>query len=373
MKPPLGFLFSGIHSGIKAKDLDLGLISIEDLADCICFFTTNKVKSAPILLNLKNLKKNNSQLKAIIVNSGNANCFTGKEGLKDAQFINKKLSELLHIESKFILSASTGIIGRRLPLKKILNNLNRLVSQLKPEFRNFSEAILTTDTRKKVSFREVNIGKASLKILGIAKGSGMIYPTLKKATMLAFILTDANIKKVLLETASWRAVESSFNSISVDGCMSTNDSVFVVASGKASHIPILKKDKEFYKFSKALGEVMLELAKKIVRDAEGSTKFIEIEVKGAKTKEEAKKAGLGIADSNLFKASVYGEEPNWGRIVSSLGQAQIPIKENITISSTSLKAKNIKFKIDLKRGNYSWKVYTSDLTPDYIKINSNYS
>ncbi|HEC69113.1 MAG TPA: bifunctional glutamate N-acetyltransferase/amino-acid acetyltransferase ArgJ [Candidatus Omnitrophica bacterium] len=373
MKAPKGLTFSGIHSGIKRKNLDLGLVVSEGFSDCVCFFTNNRVKANPIILNLNNLKINNSQIKAIIVNSGNANSFTGKQGLKDAQVINKKLSKLLNIKPEFILSASTGIIGKRLPVSKILKNLNRLVAELSPDnFKKFSQAILTTDTQRKLFFKEVKVSGEKVRILGIAKGAGMIYPQLNKATMLGFIFTDANIKRSLLIQACREAVDLSFNSISVDGCRSTNDSVFVLASKKSSS-GIERKDKSFKEFSSQLKEVMLSLAKSIVKDAEGATKFIEIEINSAKTKEEARRAGLAIANSNLFKTAIYGENPNWGRIISALGQAQIPLKDNISIKYTSLKARGVKLKIDLKRGKYSWRVYTSDLTPEYIKINSNYS
>ena len=251
--------------------------------------------------------------------------------------------------------------------------MKRLVCSLGQSPIKFSESILTTDTFRKISSRQIIIGRNKASILGVAKGAGMIYPDLSCATMLAFILTDVNIKAGLLREAAQYSIERSFNSITVDGCASTNDSVIFLASGESRAVSIEKKDKDFRIFSGALSQVCLELAKKIVVDAEGATKFITIEVKGAKSFNQAKMGCFSIANSNLFKTAIYGENNNWGRIIAALGQAGIEVCDNASVKTSSLNKKNIDVVVNLKRGNYSWTVYTCDLTPGYIKINADYS
>ncbi|MFH1901314.1 MAG: bifunctional glutamate N-acetyltransferase/amino-acid acetyltransferase ArgJ [Candidatus Omnitrophota bacterium] len=374
MKIPQGFLFSGVSSGVKKSHrLDLGLVYSPDFAEGAYFFTDNKVKAAPLILSMRKIKRNKGKIKAIIVNSGNANCFIGKKGLDDAETICGKVSQLLREDSKYILPSSTGIIGKRLCLTKISKSLSKLTQGLGKNISDFAESILTTDTFKKISYKEVTIKKEKIRILGVAKGAGMIYPHLKQATMLSFIFTDINIKNSLLKEASRLAMENSFNSISVDACRSTNDSAFVLTSKKADKVFLQNKDKDFKIFAKSLEEVCLNLAKMIVKDGEGASKFVEIYLKGAKTKNEAKKAAFSIANSNLFKCALFGSNPNWGRIVAALGQAGIKVKENISINSTSLKNREIKITVDLKRGCFSRRVYTSDLTPQYVKINAKYN
>lgn len=373
MKVPRGFFFSGIHAGIKkSRKLDLGLAYSDSSIDSVCFFTDNKVKAAPLSLDLKKLKRNKSKMRALIVNSGNANCFTGAQGIKDADTICKRTARILGIRADDVLIASTGIIGKRLPMAKILPKLPYLACSLHKDATLFSKAILTTDTFCKVSSKVISLTKGKIRIVGVAKGAGMIYPSLKQATMLGFIFTDVNMSKNLLRSACQRAVDVSFNSITVDSCTSTNDSVFILASKRALKKPVVKKDKDFKKFSKGLESVCLELAKKIIQDAEGATKFIKITTKAA-SEEEAKKASKAIANSNLFKAAMYGQNPNWGRIIQALGQAGISVKENVTVKASMLRRKNIEIVVDLKKGKHSWTVYTCDLTPEYIRINAEYS
>ncbi|MEM7817012.1 MAG: bifunctional ornithine acetyltransferase/N-acetylglutamate synthase, partial [Candidatus Aenigmatarchaeota archaeon] len=263
--------------------------------------------------------------------------------------------------------ASTGIIGKILPKQKIIRAIPILIKNLKKNVKDFSTSILTTDTFEKVICKNFFINHDRVSILGIAKGAGMIYPNL--ATMLGFILTDIDLEESLFKKLAKGAIEESFNSISVDGCRSTNDTVFFLSSRKF----ILKEETHIKIFYKNLKEVCLELAKMIVRDAEGCSKFIQINVKGAKTKKEAKLAGFSIANSNLFKCAIYGEDPNWGRILSSLGQVGIKVRENFSIKFSSLKKKDILIEVNLKRGNFSWTVYTSDITPKYIELNSCYN
>ena len=363
MKVPLGFSLSALHCGIKKKKLDLGLITTCGYADAVGFFTTNANPSYSVTFSKRNINK---PIKAVLVNSGNANCFSHKAGLNDTEKIIVKLAKELKTAKANILFASTGIIGRRLPIKKITDKFG-VLKDTKSTIGDFAKSICTTDTFTKISYRKSGVGKNKASIIGFAKGAGMVAPNM--ATMLAFILTDVKISKGIFKKLSKNAIDESFNSITIDGCMSTNDTVFVLSSGK---VPITRK-KDMDDFQKNLKEVCLDLAKMVVKDAEGATKFIEINIKGAKTLSEAKRAGLFIANSNLFKTAVYGENPNWGRIISALGDAGIKVSENISINVSSLKRKEVKFDLDLKRGKGSWRTYTCDLTPKYIKINAEYS
>jgi glutamate N-acetyltransferase/amino-acid N-acetyltransferase len=362
VKVPKGFLLSAVKSGIKKDKFDLGLIYCPDFAKVIGFFTTNANPSYSVILSKKNI---NHPIKAIIVNSGNANCFY-KNGLKDTYEIAEVLSTHLGIKRENVLFASTGIIGKKIPKKKIIKHIPTLIKNLnnnEEAIKNFSSSILTTDTFKKIFYTSFFTKRKRVSILGMAKGAGMIFPHL--ATMLGFILTDAKIDTSLFKKETKKIIEESFNSISVDGCVSTNDTVFFLMSNK---IVLEGKDREL--FFKKVREVCLELAKMIVKDAEGSTKFVEILIKGAKNKEEAKRAAQAVANSNLFRCTLYGEVPNWGRAVASLGQAKIKLEENVIIKSTSLKKDKIRLNIDLKRGNFSWRFFCSDLTPQYIKLNA---
>ncbi|MCK9615480.1 MAG: bifunctional glutamate N-acetyltransferase/amino-acid acetyltransferase ArgJ [Candidatus Omnitrophica bacterium] len=366
IKLPAGFLLSGIKCGLKKNNkTDLGLIYCESYAEALGFFTTNKNVSYSVILSRKNIS---NPIKAIIANSGNANCFSHKNGLKDTENITSQLAKYLSANKNSILIASTGIIGKRLSGEKIISAFPRLVAELgKDKAESFSQSILTTDTFKKISYSEIKSDNGNARILGFAKGAGMIAPNV--ATMLVFILTDAILPKVLFKSIAKEAIDESFNSVTVDGCMSTNDTVFVLSSKKN----VLKTAKEIKAFSKEFKKVCLDLATMLIKDGEGATKFIKISIKGAKSKAEAKKAGLSIANSNLFKCAVYGANPNWGRIIAALGHAGILVPEGIPIKMSDLTKKDINIEVDLKRGVFAQTVYTSDLTPEYIKINAEYS
>lgn len=365
IKTPAGFLFSGINCGLKKNKPDLGLIYCESFAAALGFFTTNKNVSYSVTLSKKNIS---NPIRAVIANSGNANCFSHKSGLKDTEIITSQLADCLLAGKKNILIASTGIIGKKLPKEKIISAFPKLVAGLaKDKAESFSKSILTTDTFKKISCSEIKLAKGNTRILGFAKGAGMIAPNV--ATMLVFILTDAVLPKALFKKIAKDAIDESFNSITVDGCMSTNDTVFVLSSRRS----VLKTATEIKAFSKEFKKVCLDLATMLVKDGEGATKFIKIAIKRAKTKEEAKRAGLAIANSNLFKCAVYGANPNWGRIIAALGHAGIGVCEGIPIKMSDLTKKNISIEVDLKKGAFSQTVYTSDLTPEYVKINAEYS
>lgn len=369
---PKGFMVSGVSCGIKKdKKLDLALIYSE--APCIAkgMFTTNRIKSDSIKLTKENLKKGSAQ--AIIINSGNANCFVGKKGLKDARYITSLVAKGLNLDKKDVLIASTGIIGKPLPVKKIEKAIPDLIERLsRNSLRSLSLAIMTTDKKEKFKAIEINIDKKPIRLVAIGKGAGMIQPDL--ATMLCFILTDALISPLALKRALREAISDSFNSITVDGCMSTNDMVLILANGLAKNRLINLRDKNFLLFSKALKNLCLEIAKDIVRDAEGATKFIKITVKGADSKEKAKKIALSIANSNLFKSAMYGEDKNLGRIVSAIGQSRVDVsEEDIKIRISDLKKDEIDLEVLVGKRKGIATVYTSDLTPEYVKINARYS
>jgi len=369
---PKGFKVSGVSSGIKEnKKLDLALIYSEIPCVATAMFTTNRIKSNSIKLTRENLKEGLAQ--AVIINSGNANCFVGKRGVKDTKYITGLVAKKLKIDERRILISSTGIIGRPLPLKKIERAIPNLIERLsRNSLKDLSLAIMTTDKRPKRKSLKINIGNKIVRIVGSAKGAGMISPNL--ATMLCFILTDALIAPLALKRALKQAVENSFNSITVDGCMSTNDTVLILANGLARNRLIDFKDKNFFLFSKALQDLCLDLAREIVRDAEGATKFIKITVKGTDSKERAKRIALNIANSNLFKTAIYGEDKNMGRIVAAIGQSKIDVREeDIKINLSSLKKRQIDLEISVGKGNKGATVYTSDLTPEYVKINARYS
>jgi glutamate N-acetyltransferase / amino-acid N-acetyltransferase len=363
MKLPDGFLASGIHCGIKKKKLDLGLIYVCDSGRAAAVFTKNANPSYSVTVSKKNIS---GPIKAIIVNSGNANCYSHKQGLRDTNEIVGAVADYLDIAKESVLIASTGIIGKPIPKKKIIDNISGLVKSLTDDGDDFANSILTTDAFVKTARVAVDASGKKGSVIGFAKGAGMIYPNM--ATMLGFVLTDIDIPKASLQRIAKEVSEETFNSISVDGCMSTNDTVFFVSSRK---IPLLKKDEALA--AQKIKSVCLSLAKLIVKDGEGASKFVTLGIKGAKTVEEAKRAAFSLANSNLFKCALYGANANWGRIISALGQSGIKVSENIKIKADSLKKKNVTIFVDLKRGGSSWTVYTTDLTPKYIKINAEYS
>ncbi|RKY30625.1 MAG: ornithine acetyltransferase [Candidatus Omnitrophota bacterium] len=368
---PKGFLASGIACGIKRKKLDLGLIFSQKKSMAKCMFTVNKIQAAPIIVNKKHLKASR-EFQAIIVNSGNANCFNGQAGIKDAKETALSLAKLLKLRQRNILLASTGIIGKRIPLNKIKAGLPELIQRLsRAGINTLKKAIMTTDTFPKEATAVFNIGNKKINICGIAKGAGMIAPDL--ATMLVFIFSDVKISQMALNKALKQAVENSFNCISVDGCMSTNDSVMMLANAAAGNA-IVDTNKNYALFAKSLHAVCLELARLIIKDAEGATKFLRIKIKGAQNFNQAKRAALGIANSNLFKTAMYGESHNFGRIVAALGSSGIAVSEkDIKIKVGALNKKEINIEVEVNKGNSSCTVYTSDLTPEYIKINAEYN
>ncbi|MDD5128714.1 MAG: bifunctional glutamate N-acetyltransferase/amino-acid acetyltransferase ArgJ [Candidatus Omnitrophica bacterium] len=369
---PGGFQANGVACGLKKSGkLDLALLYSNPPALASAKFTTNSIIAAPLIVSQKNLKSAKN-IQAVLVNSGNANCFTGKAGIRDAELTCGYAARELKIARNSVLVNSTGIIGKRLDIAKIKQKIPELVSGLSClGIQKAEKAIMTTDTFAKEVSISLGIGAKTVNLCGIAKGAGMIAPDM--ATMLCFIMTDAKIAKSALDKSLGVAVDKSFNCISVDGCMSTNDTVLVLANGTAGN-KIISGGKSLQDFSEALDLVCLELAKMVVKDAEGATKFIQIDVCQAKDFQEARRVALNIANSALFKTAVFGENPNFGRVAAAVGASGLKIQENqLKIKLGSLKKKQVKLTVGLSRGKAGATVYTSDLTPGYIKINAEYN
>ncbi|MDI6761862.1 MAG: bifunctional glutamate N-acetyltransferase/amino-acid acetyltransferase ArgJ [Thermodesulfobacteriota bacterium] len=387
-----GFLFSGISAGIKKNGArDLGLIYSEVPARVAGLFTTNQVKAAPVQIDIRRIKKGVCQ--AILINSGNANACTGSQGLKDARNTSLLLAKKMGIDEKLILLSSTGVIGVPLPTEKIEQGLPKLIKSLSPEgWMKVVEAIMTTDTHPKMEWATCRIKGKTVRLCGMVKGAGMIQPNL--ATMLSFLVTDAHIKGPLLQKMLKEAAEVSYNRITIDGETSTNDTVLLLANGKAGHPVLNRMDRDAETFRSMLFEVCQNLAKSLVKDGEGATKFIEIVVQGGRNREDAKKAAYAIAHSPLVKTAFFGEDANWGRILCALGHCGIPINPNrIDVSfdqapivkngmgvgarleekaAEVIKKKSFKVTIDLHQGKSFFSLLTTDLSLDYVKINASY-
>ena len=388
---PAGFRFSGIASGIKKTGkLDLGLIVSASPADCAGVFTQNKVIAAPLQLTKQRVAKGKCQ--AILVNSGNANACTGSEGLRVAELTSKLLAAELQIADDLVAVASTGVIGELLPLAPFQGGVPQLVGNLAAdEALVVAEAIMTTDVFTKVS-SVAESGQQNYKVLGIAKGAGMIHPNM--ATMLGFVLTDAHVNPELLNSALQQAVRNSFNSITVDGDTSTNDMVLLLANGSSDSECIEPETPESDIFCHHLEEVLLDLAKMIVRDGEGATKLVQIKVVGAANEDSARIAARSVATSSLVKTAFFGEDANWGRILAAVGYSgidvnpdridisfnQVPVAvnglavggENETEATKVLQLDEFVVTINLHQGKAESSYYTSDLSYEYVKINADY-
>lgn len=387
-----GFLAHGISVGIKKSDQkDLGLIYSTIPAKVAAVFTKNTFKAAPLLINEERIQKGMAQ--AILTNSGCANAATGREGYRDALIISDALSKQLKIREELILLGSTGVIGKRLPVKKIENGLGKLVKGLNETgIEDAEAAMMTTDKYPKIAVRRGVIGAKDVTICGIAKGAGMIEPNM--ATLLTYVMTDALIDSKALNTVFHQAINATFNSISVDGCMSTNDMAIILANGLAGNNPLEKVQARLQHFRDMLTDVLMELCQAVVKDGEGATKFISIMVKGARSKSDARCAAYSIANSNLVKTAFFGEDPNWGRIIAALGASGIsmekekitlcigklmvysqnsPVEVNINRLKEVFKGDRIDIEVDLGSGDKYYYVYTSDLSYDYVKINAEYS
>jgi len=368
-----GFKANGLHCGIKRSgQLDLGLIVSEAPAVSVAVFTKSSVKAAPLVVSQNHARSN--KFRAIVVNSGNANCFTGKMGYIYADRTTELIAQKLNLPKKQVLVASTGIIGKALPFKRIQKSAQALVKGLSATAsRKIAKAILTTDTITKEKAVTITLDGKIVTVAGCAKGSGMIAPNM--ATMLAFITTDASISTKMLKAAFKTSVDGTFNCITVDGCMSTNDMVTVMANGQARNKTINKPGKDFNTFKKALQYICLDLAKKIVLDGEGATKFIEIHCTGAVDTRQAKAVGLTIANSNLVKTAAYGNNANWGRIAAAVGSLGVKrvTEKDLQIRFSPFEKRDIRIAVDLNIGKAQSTVYTSDLSKEYVRINGKYN
>ena len=386
-----GFKFSAVSAGIKTPGRkDLCLIFSETNSNIAGVFTTNKIKAAPVKLDISKIASGKGQ--AIIINSGNANACTGARGMKDAKDTAALLAKELGISPMLVYVASTGVIGRPLPAGNIKTAIPRLVKKLSAQsLPNAADAIMTTDIFPKIFSKKININEKIGTIAGIAKGAGMISPNM--ATMLCFIVTDIAVERSALNSALKNAVKTTFNMLTIDNDMSTNDTVLVMANGALKNSPLRKNSPAYRKFGNALTEIAYNLTKMIAIDGEGATKLIEVIVKGARTEADAEKVSRAIANSLLVKTAIYGEDPNWGRIMAAIGYSGVDVQEEkISISLNGIKLvsrgkgtgneaslrktlskKEIIITVDLSLGKKEAKVLTCDLTEGYIKINASYT
>ncbi|NOY68107.1 MAG: bifunctional glutamate N-acetyltransferase/amino-acid acetyltransferase ArgJ [Deltaproteobacteria bacterium] len=385
-----GFKAAGIAAGIKKnKEKDLGIIYCETDAVCAAVFTKNRVKAAPVLLDMERVRA--GTCRAVIANSGNANCCNGDAGMACAVEMAAAVARALKIPETEVLVASTGVIGNPFPIEKIIQKTPNLVSLLsKDGFPDFASAIMTTDTVPKLIFRTGEIDGVPFSVTGVAKGSGMIRPDM--ATMLCFVCTDIGIDADRLQAALSRANEKSFNRITVDGDTSTNDTVIVMANGASG--AIVKTGEDYLVFSNILDDILFRLAKMIVADGEGATKCVTIIVNNAASDTEARAAADTVANSNLVKTALFGQDPNWGRIMGALGRSgaafdpdcvDIFFNDAQMVASGQgcgdaaearaaqiLKQPEFDIIIDLHAGDGTASVLTCDLSEEYIRINADY-
>ncbi len=392
---PKGFKAIGNAVGLKKVKKDMALIVSEVEATAAGCFTTNVVKAAPVLWDME---KVNNKIKGIAVNSGNANACTGEQGLKDTEATAEHLASHIGCSKENVLVCSTGVIGVNLNMDKIKNGIDityPLLSDSKESGDLASEAIMTTDTYPKTIAVEIELDGKTVTLGGMAKGSGMINPNM--ATMLCFITTDCAVSKSMLDKALKDCVVDTFNMITVDGDTSTNDTVLVLANGLAGNKEITEEDESYNKFKEALYLINKELAIKCVDDGEGATKLMEVTVTGAKTKADARTIACSVTSSNLFKAALFGEDANWGRVLCAMGYSgakfnpmgitinfrseggTIMLMDNGTpivfdedLASKILKEHKIFVDISLSEGSESATAWGCDLTYDYVKINGDY-
>ncbi len=388
-----GFRFSAVEAAIKKPGrLDLALIESQSPATTSAVFTTNSVKAAPVLLSRDRVVQ--GPIRALVVNSGNANACTGKQGMDDALETTRLVARYLDIAEEEVLVASTGVIGVPLPMDRLTVALHPLVKALSDGsgLDVVAQAIMTTDTFPKMESRQGTADGKPYTIAGVAKGAGMIMPNM--ATMLAFIVTDAAVELDWLENIFTAGCDVSFNSITVDGDTSTNDSAIILANGAAGNEPLAAHADGAGEFVQLLNELLLSLARQIVMDGEGATKFVTITVAGALNDLQARKAAMAIANSSLVKTAFYGQDANWGRILAAVGYSGVTVdQDQIDLyfddvlmvknglfaggdaeaqGSAVLKKREFGVTVDLKLGMGRSLVYTSDLSHEYIDINADY-
>ncbi len=387
-----GFRFSTVEAAIKkAGRKDLALIFSEVPATAVAVFTTSTVKAAPVLVSQKHITSGSAQV--LVVNSGNANACTGEPGMAAARETVHLVAKGLGISDTAVQVCSTGVIGVQMPMDRVRAAFPAVFSGLSSgTLEDVAQAIMTTDTFPKLAAKTEQAGGIRYTVAGIAKGAGMIMPNM--ATMLSFIITDAAVEPGFLNSSFRQAVDRSFNAITVDGDTSTNDTCLLMANGMAGNPLITGGSPEGNKFESALNDVLLSLAKQIVKDGEGATKFVEIRVSGAKNDADAKRAALAIANSSLVKTAFFGQDANWGRIFAAVGYSGAEVDQSLLSlhfddvcmarngiyagddaeerGTAVLKQKEFTVTVDLGIGSSSATVYTSDLTHEYVSINADY-
>jgi glutamate N-acetyltransferase/amino-acid N-acetyltransferase len=388
---PKGFLLSTEEAGIKKGGRrDLALIYSETEAAMAGLFTTNKVKGAPVKLDIERVKSGKGR--AVVINSGNANVCTGRKGLEDAREMARIPAEILEIDEGLVYVCSTGVIGTPMPMDRIRPKLKTLAQNIGgASLEEAARAIMTTDTVPKFITNDLFLKGKKIRISAFAKGAGMIQPNV--ATMLCFIMTDAAIGKALLKRVLSDCAMRSFNRITVDGETSTSDTVLLMANGMAGNPPLKENSLEFKKFKTALDSICFELSRMMVKDGEGATKLIEINIKGARSEKEALSGAFTVANSLLFKTAMYGNDSNWGRIMAALGRSGISLEEervDISIKGLNIvkkgaglgrdaeadrllrENKEISITLNLNLGKSGARVLTCDLSEEYVRINAEY-
>lgn len=386
-----GFRFAGVTCGIKkSKRKDLALLFSERPATAAALFTTNRVKAAPVIVGMRRMKR--PFIQAVVINSGVANACTGLQGVRDAEAMCRETALRLDIDPSLVFPSSTGLIGVPLPMDKVRGGIEKAAALLAEDsFSQAARAILTTDRFIKTASSSCRLGGKKVGVAGMAKGAGMIAP--KMATMLAYILTDAAVEPRCLRSILRRAAAETFNAITVDGDMSTNDTVLFLANGVAGNSPVRSGSREEELLFNTAKEVMRILSLKLVEDGEGATKVVEIRVMASRSSEDARKIAYTVATSQLVKAAFFGEDPNYGRIMAAVGRAEVPIrqdwvdvfldgvavvKKGVGLNSSEqdaarvLKQPTFSVRIHLHQGRASASVWTSDLSHEYVRINSAY-
>ena len=394
---PQGFLAGACYVGVKSRKSekpDVAIIYSEQPASCAAMFTTNKFCAAPVILDREILKK--GKARAVVINSGNANAATGTQGIEDAKRVETEAEKLLNLGEDEVFVCSTGVIGQKLPVEKVLDGVRRIVPELsKDKGTDAAWAIMTTDTVRKEVAYEMELSGGTVRIGAMAKGSGMIHPNM--ATMLAFVTTDVAIAPALLQKAVSEVVDDTFNMVSVDGDTSTNDMLSVLANGLAGNPVITEETPAYQDFKQALFAVCENVSKKLAGDGEGATKLLECTVRHAPDKTTAKKIAKSVICSSLFKAAMFGADANWGRILCAIGYTDAAFdisKIAVDLSSKAgcihvcengagvpfseetakivLSEEEIHVDIDMNDGSAYATAWGCDLTYDYVKINGDY-
>ena len=395
---PKGFTAGAVYVGVKSRKTqkpDVAVLYSETEASCAAVFTTNKFCAAPVILDREILK--NGKARAIVINSGNANAATGTQGIEDARTVEREAEKLLGVGENEVFVCSTGVIGQKLPVEKVLEGVRQIIPA-KLDKANGSDAayaIMTTDTVRKESAYELELSSGTIRIGAMAKGSGMIHPNM--ATTLAYVTTDAKCDSADLQKMLHNAIDKSFNMCTVDGDTSTNDTVAIMANGAAGNAPVTEKGADYDAFAAALKTICVQLCRELAADGEGATKLLECRVTGAKTKQDARIVAKAVIESSLLKAAMFGEDANWGRVLCAIGYsgadvdihgvetafestagrvvvcekgAGIAFSEEL--AAKVLHEKEIVIDIKLSDGSANATAWGCDLTYDYVKINGDY-